>query len=216
MTISWIKFDGITYPFPAYINQSEDCRFARDYIPGIGYKGCQTNDLVLNFKQDISKKGSGSWQYRQWALNVFADELASIFGSNSQSFVTNIPTSKPRTSNQYDFRFEDMFQALKMKRPNLNIIYPLDVGTVQVASHHGGSRSVSTLSSNLVFAGLPNPHPDRIILVDDVVTSGSHFRACNDFLVSNGFQGQIIGLFWARTINSANSTTSAADDFQPV
>lgn len=211
---SWYKFDGTVYSYPTYVDPSEDCRFARDYIPGKGYAGGQTNDLVLNFKQDISKKNTNSWQYRNWAVGVFADELASAFKSTSQIFVTNVPTSKPRGSSSYDFRFEDMFKVLKTKRPNLNIFFPLDVATAQTPSHHGGTRTPATLQSNLVLTSFPNVHPERIVLVDDVVTSGSHFRACVDFLRAKGFQGEIIGLFWARTIFPSGS--SAADDFDIV
>lgn len=108
-----------------------------------------------------------------------------------------------------------MFNILKTLRPNLEIIYPLDVSVVQQASHQGGTRSVSTLQSNLTFCGFPLPQPDRLILIDDVVTSGSHYRACVDFLRLSGYTGMIYGLFWARTIVPA-ATTSVVQDFDPI
>lgn len=198
---NWYKIDGIAYPFPAHVHPTEDCRFARDYQGGAtGYSAGVTNSLILNFKKDVAKRNRPEWTYRQGAVDSFARELCDIFQPGSVATVTNIPTSKPRSSADYDQRFEDMFARLKTYRPNLNIIYPLDVIAQQQPTHLGGSRNPTTLQANLVFRGFSQSPPQHLILIDDVITQGAHFRACVDCLRQNNFNGQIIGLFWARTI----------------
>ena len=39
-----------------------------------------------------------------------------------------------------------------------------------------------------------------LIIFDDVLITGTHFGAVSDFLKKNGYKGEIVGVFWARTI----------------
>ena len=41
---------------------------------------------------------------------------------------------------------------------------------------------------------------DKIGVIDDVLTTGSHFRAMSDFFKENGYEGQIIGIFLSRAV----------------
>ena len=43
--------------------------------------------------------------------------------------------------------------------------------------------------------------PTHIAVVDDVITSGAHFRAAKDLLAERFPEAQIIGIFWARAVD---------------
>lgn len=46
---------------------------------------------------------------------------------------------------------------------------------------------------------LLSPPRDLIILFDDVLTTGSHFRACKDLLQEQFLNARIVGLFIGRS-----------------
>lgn len=67
------------------------------------------------------------------------------------------------------------------------------------ASHIGGSRTPATIASSYTFQGFTGNMPEFILVFDDVLTTGAHFRAFKDFLIQSGYTGKVYGLFWAKT-----------------
>lgn len=53
---------------------------------------------------------------------------------------------------------------------------------------------------------LTTPEPSFIAIVDDVLTTGAHFRAANSVLASRFPTVQIVGLFIARRVPDADPT----------
>jgi predicted amidophosphoribosyltransferase len=47
---------------------------------------------------------------------------------------------------------------------------------------------------------LKNGDTETIVVIDDVLTTGSHFRAVHDCIRANGYLGDIIGVRWARAL----------------
>ena len=92
-----------------------------------------------------------------------------------------------------------MFEALKKIRPLLIVCEPI--------SRAYSVESVHTLSER--------PKPDEIIrslkwngpcdgqhliLIDDVITTGDQFKACQKLAQENSPSLSVIGVFWAKTI----------------
>ena len=171
---------------------------AREYKSQLGYGGSRTNRLILNFKKSPLKEGTREWQYRAEAIKMFAREIEKLFKPKSTAAITAIPSSKPRAHPEYDNRFENLFQELLKTRPQLNIEWPVEIRKMIPSSHHGGTRDPDDIKRNYIWKGFKSS-PERLGILDDVLTTGAYFRAMSDFLKDNGYKGQIIGIFWSRS-----------------
>ncbi|MBD66269.1 MAG: hypothetical protein CME62_13745 [Halobacteriovoraceae bacterium] len=198
----WKKLDPYIPNYP-YLNSNDKLIFAREYQPRQSYTIGETNNLIFNFKKEVKYKQKGAWYYRNQSVSRFAKELNSLFenANNYTEFcVTAIPSSKSKQDPDYDNRFEDMFSVLRnLSKKPISIEWPIEVANTSTASHSGGSRNPGNIQGNFVWNGF-NQVPDLLIVVDDVLTSGSHFRAFIDFCQANGYQGRIVGVVWARCV----------------
>lgn len=186
-----------------HVRNDDICIYAREYHGGgQGYNAGETNQLILNFKKSPTKKtNTNEWYYRERDVMRFATEASVLFKPEVNYALTAVPSSKASTDPEYDNRFEDMLRQLVRLRPNLVIEWPISVRATQQAAHRGGSRRPEEIIENYVWNGFANGVPETLFVFDDVVTTGSHFRAASDFLRANGFTGRIVGTFWARTLH---------------
>lgn len=200
--MSWRRIDQIIMSRYPHLNSSDVAGFAREYQPGQGYQAGQTNQLINNFKKDISKKNTPQWYWRNQAVGQFASEFNTLIGSLSvpNIYVTSIPSSKTKNDPNYDNRFEDMFSILKSNNNKVIDVWPVTATTSTQSSHLGGTRNPSQIMANYQWNGFSETEPTTLFVLDDVVTSGSHFRAFSDFCRANNYNGEIIGVFWARCI----------------
>ena len=81
----------------------------------------------------------------------------------------------------------------------MNIEWPVEIQNLMPSAHQGGSRNPEDIKKNYMWKGFKNT-PEKIGIVDDVLTTGAHFRAMSDFLKENGYRGQIVGIFWSRAV----------------
>ncbi|MEI8347697.1 MAG: hypothetical protein WCG27_09525 [Pseudomonadota bacterium] len=192
----WKKIDLLTFPQLRFLKTDDKCYFARDYKAGAGFESGETNSLIMNFKKSPLADGK---QYRDSAINKFAEEASILFDRNktTEYFVSAIPSSRIKSDSLYDHRFEDFFNALRSLRPCVSLVGPVENVQTIPASHFGGPRASEAIKANYRWIGFSGSTPERIIIFDDVVTIGTHFRAYSDFLRDNKFQGEIIGVFWA-------------------
>jgi predicted amidophosphoribosyltransferase len=183
-----------------YITENDICIYAREYKAGQGYQAGETNQLIYNFKKSPAAKNTGQWKYRDRDVKKFAEEVSNKFFNESSAAVTAIPSSKEKNDPEYTNRFEDMLSHLKTLRPNVQIEWPISLIATVEPAHLAGSRDPETIKQNYQWDGFVGGTPETLVVFDDVVTTGSHFRAFADFSRENGFEGKIIGIFWARAI----------------
>ena len=84
-------------------------------------------------------------------------------------------------------------------RSDLNVEWPVSTKKTIQASHLGGERKIKRFMNNYVWKDFKKT-PEVLWIVDDVLTTGSQFRAVSNFLKNNKYNGEIIGVFWSRTI----------------
>lgn len=201
MTELWKSLEQVEIP-PRFLS-SEDldhCFFARDYVSRGGYDASTGNSLVQNFKKDPSKRARPrEWAHRDRAVRQFATELNAIIGDHC---VAAIPSSSLPSDTDYTNRFEDLFDVLRTLRPDNppHVETPIRRG-VRVEPVHVSEarRSVSDVYASLRWEGFDQT-PNRLILVDDVITCGTHFKACQRLLLEHHPDIEIFGVFWARTV----------------
>lgn len=196
----WKEIDDSTRV--THLEKEDKCFFAREFKRNQGYKAGETNSMIINFKMSPLKKNDKAWFFRNKDLKRLAAEASELLKLDSNVHVTSVPSSKIPTDPLYDNRFEDFFSELKKIRQNINIVFPIGNHQSVQASHHGGTRDVDELIANMKWNGFPNGAPEHLLVFDDILTSGAHFKAYKIFLRNNGFNGNVYGVFLARTVNS--------------
>jgi predicted amidophosphoribosyltransferase len=145
-------------------------------------------------------KGTPQWKYKLKAIReasvLFGSNLPSIENINHTTLVP-IPPSKVRSNPAYDDR---VLQALNLITPKRDvqelILFKDDMEPAHLANRR---KSVSELKENIRLADDIEVYTD-IILFDDVITTGCHFKACKQAIQEAYRNINVIGVFLARRV----------------
>lgn len=190
----------------------DECLYAREYISKGRFQDSTANQLIINFKKHPSRKGRPEWRHKLAAVQQFAQELSEILENNAT--IMTIPTSKNRTSEEFDDRFQLLTKHLEALRPDLIVTEPLYKKSDSIAFHAGGERDVAVLLRSLSWRGFEGDSPREIVLIDDLITWGTSFAACKQLIQKNCPDTGVVGLFWAKTVwpQPADYFTVVSDD----
>ncbi|HLP28666.1 MAG TPA: hypothetical protein VK147_08500 [Candidatus Didemnitutus sp.] len=198
--IMWKKIDFAQQP-PVHLTKADEVYYLREYKTppqGVRYIETITNDLITNFKKPIDRQGKPEYKYKERAIEQMAEELRD-FLPNAKIHAIPIPTSKCKNDVGYDNRLVQVLQRLKPSHPQIQTLDLFDCIENCQASHLGGSRNPDEIRRNLRLDILPTPC-DTVVLVDDVLVTGAHFRACKSMIIEQCPQIRVVGAFWARAI----------------
>jgi hypothetical protein len=200
-TYRWQKLDiNIIQNPPCWLLPDDVCYYAREFTKRGGYQASETNQLIYNLKKSINRRQHPDWYYKQQAIEKFAKELSLML--TRQHVVMCIPTSKPKNHPLYDSRLDDVLSKLVQYNPKIQVVDPIVRTDAVVAKHEGGPRKPSIELKSLQWKGLILTNiPSLIILIDDIITSGSSFKACQNLILENVPTTRVIGVFWARAID---------------
>ena len=172
----WKTFEMVESP-PHYLLPSDVCYYAREYVSKGDFKASKTNNLIKNFKIDVSHRAEKRWYYKEQAAQQFASELAVLLDIKGDVFIAAIPSSKRRDADDHDPRFDMMFQTLRSLRKNVHIIRPIGRRVSCQSVHSQDERpSIAARRDSLEWLGVPNNIP-HIVFIDDVITTGATFKA---------------------------------------
>lgn len=166
--------------------------------------------LVENFKKDPAKRAEQDpyWtKYKKQAMIQFRDDLLLYFDSDTdwmsdhEVIVIPMPTSRTKSHDYYDDRLCRVCKSVCKTVDELNYLDCFESIEDYQASHKGGTRNVQEIMQNTRI--MPTAHnrilgAGTVVLVDDVLTTGSHYRACKELLSEINPDLRVIGLFWAR------------------
>ncbi len=199
--------DELTRSAHRHLDEQDECYYFREYTAHAGYQFSDTNQLIFNFKKPMDKKSNHrEWQYKEKAIETIAkmfSPYAKYFADN-QFILVPIPPSKPIGHPEYDDRVVRMLRSIQ---PNQNLdIRELVVTRQERQSFHDGGQRLSPrdlkklLTINQDEVTDVQEHPFAII--DDVLTTGSNFKAVS-MLLRETFPGVgIAGFFVARCVFS--------------
>ena len=200
----WNLIEATTEFVPVRLDLDEDkCFYARDYIPRTGYEGSHCNQLIHNFKKDASKKNTQEWPHKISAIKQFALELAPPIVELPTGWgVSYVPTSKHKDDPNYDSRYEMLHSELLRLNSNIDFFETCYSIKSIKSSHTGGSRAVHILQANMEVRQL-RKGIKGVLLIDDVISSGSHYIACKNLLLGQYPSLEMAGIFWAKTTRPA-------------
>ncbi len=208
MCFEWRRIEQPIEHFPVFINQDTDeCYYAREYIKGVSFSASETNNLISNYKKDLEKHKNNSnlehlKYYKKCAIEQYAKELSDFFEpyNDEEIYISNIPSSNCKSDKCYDDRDLRTLCKLKSMIPRIKIEEPLENIISIQASHSGGPRDINLLKRNYKWNGFQNSSINKLYLIDDVLTSGSHYKACKEVIIEHHRNIEVIGLFWSRAI----------------
>ncbi|MHB1664261.1 MAG: hypothetical protein ACYCT7_03220 [bacterium] len=195
-----------------YLDENDECFFLCEYFASKGYDCNNTcNQLILNFKKRIDKKDKPEWKYKEDAITEIARNFYDVVIKNIPAeknivFIP-VPPSKAKCDPLYDDR---IFKMLKIalsrnNNSNINLLELISQKQSMECSHTSDKRtSIDKLCNNYEIdnsLNLVDLSPDIVILVDDVLTTGRHFKAMQKIINNNYKDISIAGIFIARTIH---------------
>lgn len=194
-----LKIDALTLPDHYYLDEQDVCYYAGEYTAGEGHAYSETNQLILNFKKTMDKRGTPQWQYKERAIEQAAALFRAAIKPDARITFVPIPPSKAKGDPMYDDRVLRLLQAMCVGRHT--DIRELVVQQQSLAPAHLATRrpTPEELAANYnLDERFTEPTPQTLFVVDDVLTTGSHYKAVKRLLEQRFPQVPVIGLFIAR------------------
>ena len=197
------KIDDLTRSDHYYLTADDNCYFIGEYTARRGYAYSPTNSLIVNFKKTMDRRRRSEWQYKEQAIQQAADAFRIALNQKALDRLTFVPVppSKAKEDPLYDNRLTRMLRAIRVS-PALDI-RELVVQTESTdAVHSSGRRPQPGNMEELYRVDVAStvPLPEVIAVVDDILTTGAHFRAMKSALSTCFPATPIIGLFIARRV----------------
>ncbi|WP_269223630.1 hypothetical protein [Flavobacterium sp. IMCC34518] len=197
-----VKIDELTIQDHTYLSlDSDECYYFFNYTSRKGFSYSKENSLISNLKKCPSKKGQAQYQYKLSAIKTISSYFNDIFDDEALKTITfvPIPPSKNKSDDLYDDR---MLQILKIgfNGRDADIRELVEQIESKEASHISDVRpTIQEIKSNLkINTELSKNLKDVVFIIDDVLTTGAHFKAVKSLLNSTFPNCRVIGVFICR------------------
>ncbi len=194
-----LKIDTLTLPDHYYLEPEDICYYTGEYTAGEGHAYSETNQLILNFKKSMDKRGTPQWQHKESAIEQAGNIIRAAIKDDARITFVPIPPSKCKTDPLYDDRMKRMLEAACVGRHTdirELVVQPQSVQAVHLAERRPTPDEL--IANYQIDESLVEPPPQVIFIVDDVLTTGCHFKAVQRLLVQKFPDARIAGLFLAR------------------
>lgn len=193
--------DELTRPDHSYLRADNTCYFLGEYTARQGYAYSATNNLILNLKKPMDRRGTPEWRWKKDAIRNSAAALRHALPDDwiAQATFVPIPPSKARGDPLHDDRMTKLLGAIN---PDIDlrelIIQQQSTEAAHIADFRPGPNDIQQLYA--IDENLLQPPPAGIIICDDVLTTGAHYCAARN-LLSQAFPGTpFCGVFIARRV----------------
>jgi len=195
------KIDDLILPDHWYLDGEDECYFLGEYTAGKGFAYSSTNQRIFNLKKGVERRGLPDWIWKPRAIQQAARELRDSLNSGFLHTATFVPVPPSRTTDDplYDDR---MTQVLRSLGPNVDVRELV----IQLESTEGAHNSPDRPGPHQLYENYSmddtkvDPRPLRIAVVDDVLTTGAHFKAIKRILKETFDEVEVLGLFLARRV----------------
>lgn len=189
-----------------YLEARDTCLFFGEYFAGQGYSGSPTNQLIYNFKikPSIAAVNQARGRYKENAVRAIATGLRKAFVPNSIPKMTFVPIPPSKARGHVDY-CDRCARTLRLAFDGLNAdVRELLLQTTSTEADHerDGRLTKESLSEIIAIDPVQLIEPVRniVVLFDDVLTSGKHFKVCQERVSEFLCDRQIVGVFVARCV----------------
>lgn len=195
------QIDEHTRPDHAYLREDDECYYILEYTPRQEPPYDSTSDLIFNLKKPVDRKGRPEYWYKERDIKHAGDLLRSVLSVEwlPTTMLVPVPCSKTKGHPLYDDR---MVQILRRMTTGLACnIRELVVQTESLESFHDGSRLPP--AALMAYYELDEDlrgcaQPSEVTIFDDLLTTGSHFKAMKAVIRQHWPNVPVSGIFVAR------------------
>ena len=194
-----------------YLKEGDVCFYLFEYTSKTCFKHSTGNELINNLKKSPNKKDLPEYKYKLKAMKDCSEHIASRFNLDwlKEATLVPVPPSKVKGNLIYDDRMlqicNDIPVDFKVK------VKELIVQTKSTTAAHKRSNRPNVEELIQIYSfnkSIVLDAPSHIGIVDDLLTTGAHFRAMKEILNFNFPGTPIVGIFIARRIFPTNYTNS--------
>lgn len=209
------KIDELTRPAHFYLDESDECYFLREYTARKPVQFSETNQLILNLKKTVDRRGRPEWVHKERAIRQIARELSAALNPAwlRVAVLAPVPPSKARKDSLYDDRLVQVLGHVVGASAR-----ELIVQTSSTMPDHGTSDRRTPSEIEALYAideRLVTQVPTAIAIFDDVLTTGAHFKAMKSVMEKRFPDSSIVGLFVARRVFPSPFDDSGSGSIQP-
>jgi hypothetical protein len=200
------KIDDLVRPDHHYLAAADECYFIGEYTARKGAAYSATNQLILNLKKSMDRRGRPEWPYKARAIKTAAGALRAAMNDEARKTLTFVPVPPSKSADDplYDDR---LAQTVRGIWPGLQtdlrelVVQPVSTDAVHASSARPPPAMLE--AGYVLNSQLLAPPPHTIAIFDDILTTGSHFVAVRNVLRREFPDAPIVGLFIARRVPEA-------------
>lgn len=198
-----VKIDAVAKIEHGALRRRDDtCYYLLEFYPGRRYGFDADNDLVKHMKRRIDRCGEAALRQKEWAIAdisaLLQPAFAALFDFTITTFVP-VPPSQMRSSPHYDDRVLRVLRGACATSADIREL--IVCREEREPAHFSETRpSADELIENFVLGDVGAPVRERIVVFDDVITSGTHYVACKRFLLEHFPGREVVGVFVARRV----------------
>jgi hypothetical protein len=186
-----------------YILEGDQCYYIWERMSQVKveYNKYPTNNLISNLQIPVSCRADNPWRFKHKtnAIAFAAEALSKLLPLDWRAGGTfvPIPPSKVEGDPEHDPRLVGVLHAVQ---PPLSDIRLFIGQRSNSDSKQKGLAPTERAENYYILEERAEPEPELVFLFDDVLTTGSHFKAAQR-VIGNRFPGTVVvGLFLARAV----------------
>ncbi len=188
-----------------HLRADDDCYYLGEYTVRQGFDFSMTNNLVINLKKEPKYRGTPAWKYKLRAIRTCAEVFLGALSLDwlSAATLVPIPPSRAMADPEYDDRILRILRALEGASPVSCDVRELITQHGSYEPSHSTTSRIGPAELRQLYRLAPEqlePPTEQIAVVDDVLTTGAHFRAAKDLLQEQWPGVDVAGLFVARAV----------------
>jgi len=192
----------------SYLDIDDRIYYLEEYISGNGFAG-KGNNLIINLKKTVDRKGTDEWKHKEQAIIDVALQIAKEMNNPNVAkrrvYWIPIPPSKIKTDPLFDDRtYRILTLATAVSTTYKHFVTDVLYQNSSRASFSSSTdkRNVTDLVSNYIMNDIPNydPEKDLIVIFDDMLTTGCHFKAVEEVVLNKYPNAVVMGVFVARRV----------------
>lgn len=183
----------------------DECYFFGEYKSHGGFQSGEFNQLISNLKIPVPVPA----HRLKWKVQAIARCAQMLCEGTNAEVVTTavtfvpVPGSKPKGHVEYDDRLNKVLHQYSNLIGGVDVRELVTTTSVRASQHASDVRAtIATLQASMQVeqSALLAPLRGTIIVVDDVFTLGTSFRAMKNLIAPLPGVQQVLGVFFARTV----------------
>jgi hypothetical protein len=199
-----------------YLTPDDECYFLHEFTARKGFGFSPGNQFIFNFKKSPTKRLEAQYQHKlraiRWAVVTYRGLFDKIDGVYQGATFAPIPPSKVPGHPEYDDRMWQVVSGLCEGKGADARELIVQAGNYDAAHLAGeGVARIKPSQLQALYTLVPPPPKQLVMLFDDVLSAGCHFRAAKSTILAAYPGTRVVGFFLARRV-----LPDATDDFETM